>query len=87
MALRSNDRIILLEKENPKDDIGVFDPGVFTGKNNLHCVLEDGMWKFKYEHGVVPPVLRDRFATFKQARDHAEVYFKQKKIKIVGVKD
>ena len=90
MALRSTDRILVLEKVNVKDkDIGLFDPQVFEGKNNLHLVMDPTtcMWTFKYERGVVPPVLKATFTSFKQAKEHAETYLASKNIKIVDVKD
>jgi len=90
MALRSTDRILVLEKIDPKDkDVGLVDPQVFTGKNNLHVVMDPTtcMWSFKYEHGAVPPNLRNTFTNFKMAKEHAEIYLMSKKIKIVEVKD
>jgi len=89
MALRSTDRILVLRKEDPKANTGLIDPAVFEGKNNLHIVMDTGtlLWSFKYEHGVIPPAFRNKFTSFKQAKEHAEVYFKTKKIKIIDVRD
>lgn len=88
--MRSRDRILVLEKENPKEkDGGILDPGVFTGKNALHIKQEalSDLWVFKYDHGVVPPNLRNKYTSFNLAKEQAEIYFKTKKIKIVDVKD
>lgn len=89
MALRSNDRILILELDDPKNkDSGLVDPQVFTGKNNLHAVMDERcMWRFKYERGVVPPPLREIFTSFKLAYEHAELYLKSRNVKIVGIKD
>lgn len=90
MQFRKTDRIIILEKEDPKmKDTGILDPGIFEGKNNLHLVLDlvSGLWSFKYERGAVPPHLRTPFTSAKFALQHAEGYFKTKKIKIVEVQD
>lgn len=89
MALRSNDRILVLEKTDPKADAGLLDPRVFEGKNNLHAVMDTGncMWNFRYEHGAIPPGLRGKFTSFKEAMSHAELYLVGKKIKIVNVLD
>lgn len=87
--LRSRDRILVLEREDPKVKDGILDPGVFTGKNALHVKQEDlsDLWVFKYDHGVVPPNLRNKYTSFNLAKAQAEIYFKTKKIKIVDVKD
>lgn len=89
MALRQPDRILVLEKVDPSNkDTGLIDTKVFEGKNNLHCfMLDTGMWTFRYEHGVIPPALRETFTSFKLAKSHAEQYFSTKNIKIVDVKD
>lgn len=88
MVARMNDRVLVLEKELTSKDT-MMDPAVFTGGNQLHCAMLPGtsLWSFRYKHGVIPPALRNKFATFNQAKDHAEAYFKSKKIKIVDVKD
>lgn len=90
MAMRNTDIILKLEKYDPKQkDIGLIDPKVFNGGNNLHAVMDPNtlFWTFKYEHGHIPPALRDRFTSFKVAKNHAESYFKTKNIKIVEVLD
>jgi len=89
MALRSYDRILVLKKDSPKTDTGLLDPTLFEGKNSLHVVMDQStlLWSFRYEHGVVPIAFRNKFTSFKQAKEHAETYFKTKKIKIVDVKD
>lgn len=87
---RSTDKILVLEKEDPKmKDAGILDPAVFEGKNNLHLTrdLVTGLWWFKYERGAVPPPLRNPWTSPKFALNHAESYFKTKKIKIVEIKD
>lgn len=87
--MRSIDRILLLEKiDKSNKDTGLMDPSVFTGKNNLHAVMDEKcMWSFKYEHGHVPPQLRSKFTDFKTAKNFAENYLLTKNIKITGVID
>jgi hypothetical protein len=89
MHVRSTDRILVLEKEDPKMSAGILDPAVFEGKNNLHLRqdLVTGLWEFKYERGAVPPPLRNPWTSPKFALAHAESYFKTKKIKIKEIKD
>lgn len=90
MKIRSYDRILVLEKIDPENkDTGLMDPRVFTGKNNLHAVMDTStcMWSLKYEHGIVPEAIRYRFTNFKTLLDQVGVYLKTKNIKIVEVLD
>lgn len=87
MELRKNDRILVLEK-NKDSDIGIFDPEVFKGKNNLHLVRDEHCyWRFKYERGLPPPPLRERWTDFNTAFKHAKQYFASKNITIKEVID
>lgn len=89
MALRSNDRVLVLAKTDPKGDIGLVDPRVFEGKNNLRLTMDtsSSLWNFRYEHGTIPPQLRGKFTSFQVAREHADIYLKSKNIKIIDVVD
>lgn len=87
LNMQPTDNILVLEKIDPKGDTGLFDPEVFKGKNNLHVVMDPStcLWSFKYERGLVPPALKDRFTSLNFAKQHAEIYFATKNIKIVEV--
>lgn len=87
--MKSNDRILILEKIDPKGKTDMIDPQVFEGKNNLHAVMDPSncMWSLKYEHGLPPEPLRSRFTNFQTAYDTATRYFTTKNIKIVEVQD
>jgi len=88
MAIRSTDRILVLEKiDKEKKDTSIIDPKVLEGKNPLHLYLEQGMWYFRFEHGLVPGPLRDRYTSFKIAKDTAEAYFLTRNIRIADVLD
>lgn len=90
MALRKTERILVLEKFDPKQkDIGLIDPRVFNGGNELRAIMDlvTGLWSMRYTHGHVPPQLKNRFTSFKFLLQHAEAYFKTKNIKIVKVID
>lgn len=89
MPVRGTDRTFVLKRDSDKSDIGLIDPGLFEGKNNLHAFMEPatGLWTFKYDHGIVPPVLRTRFTSFMLAKEQAEIYFKSKKITVVEIRD
>lgn len=88
MVLRSNDRILVLEKQDKTSkDSGMLDPKLFEGKNNLHCYIDGGLWYFKMEHGLIPIPLRQKFTSFKTAKETAEAYFKTRNVRIVDVLD
>lgn len=86
--MRSGDRQLKLEAMDPKK-IGLMDPQVFAGTNRLR-VIQDPVtlhWTFKYDHGVTPPSLKDRFTSFSVAKKHAETYFRTRNIRITEVVD
>jgi hypothetical protein len=89
MAMRSTDRLFVLERINPnKKDVGLFDPDVFEGKNALHAVMEPNtMWRCRYERGIPPKPLQGVWTDFKSLKKHAEVYLATKNIRIVEIKD
>lgn len=82
-----HDRILVLEQSDTKKSLGLLDPRVFKGGNNLHVVMDRSncLWNFKMEHGLVPALLRDRFTSYNAAIKHAEAYFANKSIKIKEV--
>lgn len=87
--MRNTDRVLVLERRDAtKKDIGLVDPKILTGGNRLHAVmLPDTMWVMKYEHGMVPPQLKDRFTSFPALKQHAETYFSTRNLKIKEVID
>ena len=93
--MRSSDRILMLEPVEGKDakkgnNSGIIDPTLFKeGGNRLHCVMdpETCLWTFKYEKGMVPPMLKGTWTGFRAAKRHAEDYFLGRNIKITEVKD
>lgn len=89
MALRRTDRILVLAKIDPKTKADMMDPEVFEGKNNLHAVMDNStcLWSFKYERGLPPEPLRQRFTNFNTLKAAAENYFSKKNVRIVEVID
>lgn len=86
---RITDIELVLSKDAANKDTGLLDPGVFEGKNRLRIVQDTStlMWSFKYDRGVVPPALKNKYTSFKLAKEDAESYFKAKKINVVGIKE
>lgn len=88
--MRSTDRILVLEKIDPRNkETGLMDPKAFTGENKLHAVMDlsTALWYMKYERGIVPPQLKNKFTDFNTLKKHAENYFKTRNIKIAEVID
>lgn len=86
--MRKTDRVLVLEKVDPKKDVGMVDPKVFSGDNELHAVMDSMcMWSFKYKHGQIPPALKSRWTSFNELKKAAEKYFDNKNIKITKVID
>lgn len=89
MVIRSNDRVLILEKVNPNDkDFGLIDPKLLTGDNRIRGVMnEQGLWTFKYDKGMLPAPLKDLFTDFNSLKRHAEAYFANKNLRIKEVID
>lgn len=88
MAIRGNDRILVLEKiDKDSKNNSILDPKILSGKNNVHLYIDNGMWFFRLEHGLPPGPLRNKYTSFKAAYADAEAYFYSRNIRIVDVKD
>lgn len=93
--MRSADRILMLEEIPGKEaragtTKGIIDPTLFKeGGNRLHCVMEPEtcLWTFKYEAGMIPPMLKGHWTGFRAAKKHAEEYFYTRNIRVSEVKD
>lgn len=78
------DNIVVLERIDPKSDLGLLDPQVFKGGNALHVTLEPltSLWRFKMERGLVPAPLRDKYTSRNEAIKQATQYFATKSVRI-----
>lgn len=93
--MRTPDRIFKLEiidGTKPLNSIGMVDPRLFKDgaeANRLHAImdLETSLWSLKYDKGTIPGALEGQFTGFKQAYDHARIYFEKRNVKITQVKD
>jgi len=89
---RSPNRILVLRPIPGKQAIsstGLTDPRLFKDENKLHAIMDEQscLWRLKYEQGVVPPELRQKFTSFKLARQHAERYYNSRNIEVTEVLD
>lgn len=97
MALTTNsdkmasvDRIFklkVIDEKRPRNSLGMIDTRLFTGENRLHVKkdLETNFWKFEYDMGAVPGLLKHQFTGYKAALKHAETYFKTRNIEVEEV--
>lgn len=90
--MRKMDRVIELEPIDGKatGSTGLVDPQLFTGENNLRAVHDPRtrLWSFRYNHGGLPPALRNKsFTSFDRLKQFAENYFKKRNVKITKVID
>lgn len=89
---RNPDRIIklkIIDGTKPLTATGLTDSRLFSGENNLHAIMdeEDCLWHLKYDSGVLPQHLKQKFTSFKFLYKHVETYFKGRNIEISEVKD
>lgn len=90
MVMRSGDRQLKLEIIDLKNkNTGLVDPQIFAGNNRLRAIMDPVTlnWFFKYDHGVIPPALKDKYTSFNIAKKQAETYFKTRNIRITEVID
>lgn len=90
--LRSTDRIFklqVIDDELPKNSTGLIDRNLFSGKNKLHAVRDPQtiLWSVKYEFGMIPSALDQRFTSFTKLVKYLEEYFQRRNIKIVEILD
>jgi|SRR5882724_7879684 len=90
--MRSQDRVLVLEVIDGKKTLssaGMVDSGLFSGKNKLHAIQDPSstMWYFKYDMGIVPPILKGQFTSFKALKKFADVYYERRNMRIKEVLD
>ena len=89
---RNTDRIIklkVIDGTKPINTKGMVDSRLFTGENNLHAIMNenDGLWAIKYDSGILPNHLKQRFTSFRLLYKHVENYFQGRNVEISEVKD
>lgn len=89
---RNSDVILVLKVlpgKKPISTIGLLDPRLFSGENKLHAIMDPqhSLWYFKYDAGILPEPLRQRFTSFTKIIDYAKSYFARRNIQIVEIID
>ena len=75
-------------KQAKQSHTGLLDPGIFTGTNSLHAFMDEtGLWFCKYERGILPEPLKQRFTSLSKLLSFTKDYFGKRNLEIVEVKD
>lgn len=90
--MASSDRILIVRPmagKKPLSGTGLVDPRLFTGGNQLHAIQDPltTMWTFKYELGITPPVLKQKWTSFDKGLAFVKNYFKRRNLEIVEIRD
>lgn len=88
----SPDRVLVvrpIEGKKALDTSGKTDPRLFTGENTVHAVMDKQtlLWTIRYEKGLPPPKLRNKYTSFSKLKKEMDTYFSTRNIEIVDVKD
>jgi len=87
--MNSSDRKLILRpmEGGAVNVIGVVDKRLFTGENYLHAIKDpqNSLWSLRYDAGLVPAPLQQRFTSFNILFKHASEYFKKRNVEIVEV--
>lgn len=64
------------------------DPGMWKGTNSLKTIQDEtSLWGFKFDKGILPDPLKQRFTTVTKAVAFAKSYFAKRNIDLIEVKD
>lgn len=88
----SPDRTLVLKPMEGKKVLstgGAADPRIFTGENNVHAIMDPHtmLWTIRYQHGLPPPKLRNKYTSFSKLKRAMDDYFAKRNVEIVDVKD
>src|SRR2546423_2194148 len=90
--LLSTDRAMILEPIPGKETLatsGMIDNRLFKGECQLRAVMDPqfSLWDIKYNMGILPEPLRQRFTSFKGLYNYASKYFEKRGIRVAKVID
>jgi hypothetical protein len=90
---KTTDRILVLAKldegKGTKNTQGLVDNRLFTGENKLHAIadIQTMQWFLRYDSGILPEPLKQRFTSFTKLMQFVTEYYKRRNIKIEKVID
>ena len=90
--MRSTERTLVLKPIDGKNVLsssGLVDNRLFKGGNSLKAVMNpiDCLWRFKYETGIIPESLRQKFTSFAALLKFGQQYFERRGLQIVEIID
>jgi hypothetical protein len=90
--MKDDDRILILRPmpgKTARDINGRVDPRLFNGDNKLHIIYNNttGMWGMRYDVGIPPEPLRQKFTMFGDAVETARLYFAKRDVEIERIDD
>jgi hypothetical protein len=67
--------------------IGAVDKRLFTGENCLHAIRDpqNSLWTLRYDAGLVPAPLQQRFTSFNILFKHASEYYKKRNAELTEI--
>ena len=89
---RKNDVILVLRPEEgktAKNAIMEVDNRLFTGKNNLHAIMDiqTCLWSLKFDSGLLPPLLRQQFTSLTKLINLVKEYYSRRDVVIAEIRD
>lgn len=90
--MRSEDRVLVIkpkEGKKPTSGTGLVDSQLFLGGNQLHAIRDPltTLWYLKYERGVLPTPLKQRWTHFNSLLTYVTNYFNKRNLNITEVID
>ena len=89
--MHTPDRVLVLRPIDgkPYTTGGLLDPRIFKGENKLHAMmdLQTSLWYLKYDMGVIPQPLQQRFTSLRRCLEYTRAYFLSRNIEIIEVID
>lgn len=90
--LRKTDIIIVLkpvEGKSAKNALMEVDNRLFTGKNNLHAIMDiqTCLWSLKFDSGLLPPLLRQQFTSWTKLLTLVKEYYSRRDVVIAEIRD
>ena len=87
--IRKTDVILRLRSTGKKQQLGLLSYDLFTGKNNLHIIMDPQtcLWKLAYDNGVLPQPLKQQFTSYDKAFNAVSDYLKVRQAEIIEIID
>lgn len=89
---RKTDIVIVLrpkEGKTAKNALMEVDNRLFTGKNNLHAIMDiqTCLWSLKFDSGLLPPLLRQQYTSFTKLLIDVKNYYSRRDVVVAEIID